>query len=259
MPTEQIRVLSESANRQIRALAKARSNDGRKELLDEIAVQLADPGLWIAGPRLSAELPVLDGAAGADGDATAAIGLHRALAGLSRVEASDSRLWNALSLTYYKDYVETRWPDRRGKFESWSSRRLLPVNVTAMRPLARHALTRLWWTARMLHDPYLTMPWSRETRDPYAYVKVAFEVEDLRAGVMERNYWGLGGFPLLIFETVRELGNDSRAVSREQYRDLFKRALVMTGYTRVDFLVSADSERVLKYLREKIGSEQDRV
>jgi hypothetical protein len=248
MPAEKIPVLTEAANRQVRALVTARARTDRKTLLAEVEEQLRDPRMWIAGPHPREELPKLDEVARYEGDGVAAVQLHRALANLSRVEASDSRLWNALSLTRYRDYVEGRWGDREVKLDTWTSRRLLPIDVNAMRPLARHTLTRLWWTAHILHDPYLIMPFSQETGDPYAYVELAFAHEDLRAGVMERSYWGLGGFPLLLFETVRRLEQDSKSLTRDQYRLFLRQAMVATGHTRVDYVIFTDPSRALSDL-----------
>ena len=111
MPQEAIRVLTEAANRQIRSLIKARDGVDRPELLAEIDQLLDAPGSWLNGPSPSGSLPQLDGAGGSSKDGDAAIALHRSLSGLTRVEASDSRLWNALGLTTYRNYIEQRWGD----------------------------------------------------------------------------------------------------------------------------------------------------
>lgn len=241
MPQVTIRVLTEAANRQIRSLIKARDGLGRGDLLAEIDHMIDAHGSWLDGPSASAALPHLDGTRKSSGDGEAAVELHRSLSGLTRVEASDSRLWNALSLTTYRNYVDERWGGGGASAEAWNLRRVLPVEVSGMRPLARQALSRLWWTAHVLHDPYMTMPLSRETGDPYAYVPVAFSVEDLRAGVMERGFWGLAGFPLLVFESIRRLEIEGARLSREQYRNFLRRVLMMTGHTRLDYLIANDA------------------
>lgn len=257
MPADQIPVLTEAANRQVRALVTARSSSDRNILLAEVAESLQNPAMWIAGPRPQHDLPDLNAETAREDDGKAAVRLHRALSSLSRVEASDSRLWNALSLTSYREYVEGRWRDRESTLDTWVSRRILPTEVKSMRPLTRHALTRLWWTAQILHDPYLIMPLSKETGDPYAYTELAFTHEDLRAGVMERNYWGLGGFPLLLLETVRRFDRDSNALNREQYRAFFRRALLATGHTRVDYVIAEDPGRALRELESIARSIKD--
>lgn len=240
MAHDSIRVLAEVANRQIRSLAVARAASDRGELLLEIDRVLEDSGAWLEGPQPVGALPDLDGGAKASGDGAAAVALHRSLSRLTRVEASDSRLWNALGLTIYREYVEERWENGNSSFEAWVQRRLLPVEVGSMRSLARHALSRLWWTAHVLHDPYLTMPLSREVGDPYAYVTRAFAVEDIRAGMMERNYWGINGFPLLLLETLRKLEAEGVEMKRDQYRAFLSRSLIMTGHTRVDYMIAAN-------------------
>lgn len=250
MPQEAIRVLTEAANRQIRSLIKARAGADRGELLTEIDQLLEVSGSWLNGPSPSAALPQLDGTGKSSGDGEAAIALHRSLSGLTRVEASDSRLWNALGLTTYRTYIEDRWGDGGASSDAWVSRRVLPVDVSGMRPLARQALSRLWWTAHVLHDPFTIMPLSRETGNPYAYVPLAFEVEDLRAGVMERGYWGLGGFPLLLFETIRKLEGEGLRLDREKYRTLLPRMLIITGHTRLDYLIANEPRRAASLMEE---------
>jgi len=250
MPQEAIRVLTEAANRQVRSLIKARDGVDRPELLAEIDQLLDATGSWLNGPSPSGALPQLDGAGESSKDGDAAIALHRSLSGLTRVEASDSRLWNALGLTTYRNYIEQRWGDGGASSEAWASRRVLPVDVSGMRPLARQSLSRLWWTAQVLHDPFLIMPLSKEAGDPYAYVPLAFSVEDLRAGVMERGYWGLGGFPLLLFETIRRLESEGLHLDRGRYRILLRRMLIITGHTRLDYLIANEPRRAANLMEE---------
>ena len=67
---------------------------------------------------------------------------------------------------------------------------------------------------------------------------------------MERGYWGLGGFPLILFETIRRLESEGLHLDRGRYRILLRRMLIITGHTRLDYLIANEPRRAANLMEE---------
>lgn len=213
----------------------------------------------ISGPEISGELPELD--PHAESDALSSIALHRCLRGLSRVEASDSRLWNALALETYSTYVDERFPRVDVQWGTWSGRRLLPTDPSK-RALLRHALSRLWWAVEMMRSP--------EDGDDgeLAYARVAslWKRQDLFSTIMGQEIGGIGPLAVLLVEVVEELSgirdagegsepSESTGVSSRRFERAFlRRALQESGVIRLEYVAALDRSAAKQAL-VRIGHE----
>ena len=143
---------------------------------------------WPAEPLPSGiELdPVVDaidglpaGAAGTELDKLLVEPLHRALAGMTRRQAADMRVWHWLAVRF-EDHVWRRWkggkplPDQLGpELGVAMSRRFL--GKSSLNGVSRNSFARLWWTAEELRDG-----------DDYGLARKALENQDMFQAIFER-------------------------------------------------------------------------
>jgi len=130
-------------------------------------------------------------------DAENAIRLYQYLGEMTRTQASDSRLWAALSHTTFWEYTQKRWPvpkeaqhDQRGGnpvtfiLQHWF------VEGGGKAALARHAISRLWWAAHLTKAP-----WEKdrdlaifEQADKWRFTRLMLRYQQIYVDVMERDF-----------------------------------------------------------------------
>ena len=148
-------------------------------------------------------------------------------------EASRDDVWAFLTLVLLPDIATWRFSDQQ------SSRILGGV---------RNTFQRLWWRARVLHDP--------ESKEPYALLELQ---EDALVGLMERP--ALSSNPkvaLAIAKAVARLANTLPPSRREDaWRDLYKRVrqrLVLVNLDMVAETSALDLELQVEALRAATAS-----
>jgi hypothetical protein len=130
-----------------------------------------------------------------------AVKLHKYLPGLSRVQASDKRLWTYLTHVEFFNYCSERWgyaaewheikDDKDEKIEAVKNYRQHWFIGTAARALERNAIARLWWGAHQTFAPWQTLSGNgvEEVSDPYIYTKELFRSQDTFVQIMGRSFF----------------------------------------------------------------------
>lgn len=104
-------------------------------------------------------------------DADNAIMVHKALKGkINAVQATDRRLWIALTHTVFSSYMYSRWPVKNELNEKNLNGTVTDRYFMA-RGLFRNGISRLYWI------PELTI--CEELEDPYEYTKYLISKQDL--------------------------------------------------------------------------------
>lgn len=131
-------------------------------------------------------------------DTENAIKIHEYLPSLSRVQASDKRLWAYLTHVDFFDYCKKRWEfgadfdelDTPEKKESAASHyRNHWFTASSARSLRRNALARLWWPAHLTYAPWERYPGQGipHHNDKYIYTKVLLSSQDTTLQILERS------------------------------------------------------------------------
>ena len=112
-----------------------------------------------------------------------AIRIHKALPGLTPLQARDPRLWTRLTHVELWGYMRRRWPVEKyladpGKAERNIRDRYF-VAKNESRALLRNGAARLWWSSRLSYDP------GRD--NPYELTSVLFTYLDITQQILERN------------------------------------------------------------------------
>ena len=114
-----------------------------------------------------------------------AIRLHRALPGLTPVQAQDPRLWTRLTHLELWKYMRARWPVERysEKDKKIVVGRVLEqyfVPQRQSRALIRNGAARLWWAAKLTFDP--------KRKNPYELTSVLLHSLDIAKNLLERSF-----------------------------------------------------------------------
>ncbi|MFS0667988.1 DUF6339 family protein [Peribacillus frigoritolerans] len=175
-----------------------------------------------------------------------AVALHSSLS-LTRIQATDERLWGYLSLVYYWDYTSKRWSvgfdsaSESSQRTTILSRYVLKLDSKSDRPFLRNALSRLWWVAEMTVD---------ETRkDKYELTKIILSNTDIYQQVMERSFSRNEEVIRGILELFSELGEEVY-LNKRFYRIILKEVNAIGGVVLLDFLTKDDLK---KYVRQNLS------
>ncbi len=167
-----------------------------------------------------------------------------AMAGLTRHQASDERLWTYLCHTDCKDYVAARWPPS-------TKRNSDPVNRVRQHFFARGArsllrsngVSRLWWAGRVARDV------AELGADEQRFLQMLHYRQDVRTSLLERPSTTRNPRVLkAIYDVMADHWTDDGKplFQRSRFRDWMKR-LDLTGGTR---LLDALSDRDLQAVTE---------
>lgn len=140
--------------------------------------------------ELKAPLEFLEPAEGDLKDIENAIRVHKAFPQLTPLQARDPRLWTRLAHVEAWAYMRKRWPMEKHKDQGVAERYIEAhyfVKQVQSRALLRNGIARLWWTAKVSHDP---------ARDnPYELVAVLLSTLDITQQMLERS---LGRAPVVL-------------------------------------------------------------
>lgn len=180
-------------------------------------------------------------------DAQNAILLHRLLPDLTRLQATDERLWSRLTHCEFWGYMRSRWPVEKFDDDE-KARRFVKaryfVEQAQGRSLLRNGLARLWWSAHLTYDNH---------RDnPYELTEVLLSRLDIAATVLERS---LGRSPVILTgfldflrqheERLLSGGNRNRA----EIRSLAK---ALNLYGGINVLDTHDESSILSFLSRQL-------
>ncbi|MGY3380881.1 hypothetical protein ACVWYS_002838 [Arthrobacter sp. TE12231] len=210
--------------------------------------------------------PQLDGRR--EDDFRDAVRLHQYLR-LTRLQASDPRLWTYLTHVTFRQYVQSRWPsglaqiafgitsEERAKFARQVERRWFTDG--SPRTLGRNALSRLWWATELTVSPW-NDPSGRfeglRRDDPYHFTKLMFSNQRLLQELLDRK---IGWSREVLMTMLQALDDEGVFDSRGKNitRTFFKETNFMMGYRRLSALPVADAVGVFRALAESLQPEDD--
>jgi hypothetical protein len=173
-----------------------------------------------------------------------AIRVHKLLPQLTALQARDPRLWTRLAHVDCWPYMRKRWPlERFGTNAEKGSRFITSRYFIAQddsRALLRNGIARLWWTARMSHDP--------SRNNPYELTSVLLYTLDITQQILERNMGRspviLTGFLEFLLQNKGQLltGGDR---NRDRIRKLAKGLNLYGGVCILDSLSQMDILKIL--------------
>ena len=141
--------------------------------------------------ELKAPLELLEPTNGDLKDIENAIRVHKALPQLTPLQARDPRLWTRLTHVECWPYMRKRWAVEKHLQDEGKAARFVEsrffVTQAQSRALLRNGIARLWWTAKVSHDP------ARE--NPYELVAVLLSTLDITQQILER---GIGRAPAVL-------------------------------------------------------------
>jgi hypothetical protein len=188
--------------------------------------------------ELRSELDLALPAEGKTKDLENAIRVHKALSGLTPVEACDRRLWTRLSHIELWNYMRNRWPVERHTADSAKAARFIEsryfVPQRQSRALLRNGIARLWWAAHLSYDD--------EGTNPYSLTAVLLSSLDITQQLLERNF---GRAPAVARGFLRFLHQHEELLrggdeSRRRIRQLAKYLNLRGGVSILDCLSVSD-------------------
>ena len=205
---------------------------GRRTTAGELSLIRADL-VQIAGQAGMPE--VANASMRASFDVAVARYLHERL-DLSPGEASQRPVWSYFALVLAPDVCAWRFPPNgeRGYFDE----RFRCVDVS------RHALSRLWLRAYLLHDA--------EAVDPYELIGVLGEADMDQIISRRRDVASSRGLVQAIVRAYRDRLDETGALgAREVFRDSLKRLLRLAAFLDFDAMDSAELLRLVRTQREE--------
>jgi hypothetical protein len=141
--------------------------------------------------ELKTPLELLEPTDGDLKDTENAIRVHGALPHLTPLQARDPRLWTRLTHVEGWSYMRKRWAVEKHMKDEGRATRFIEaryfVTQAQSRALLRNGIARLWWTAKVSHDP---------ARDnPYELTAVLLSTLDITQQILER---GIGRAPAVL-------------------------------------------------------------
>lgn len=163
------------------------------------------------------------------------------LGALDPSNAADPRLWTYLALSTYREYMSHRWPVV-GK-RNW--RRRLKDRWVMQSPsrqnLVRNGIARLWWVTSLTFDGGLKGKLAADTRDQFAYARVAFALEDVVVGLFERELGSLDSVARAVLQEVHD-----NELSGNDVKDLMKELTLVYGYRDIEILNEREVRELIK-------------
>lgn len=143
---------------------------------------------------------------------------------LSESTATDERLWTALCLGEFYDYVRYRWKiQNEGNVKEHYF-----LKYESRQSLMRNAISRLWWIGRLTYDK------SRE--DPFELTSVVCESSDFITGFLERNISDSLHILRPAIESVIECRNAGIKTDMHIVRDMLKYLNLLGGIYILDIM-----------------------
>jgi len=155
---------------------------------------------------------------------------------LDMIYATDTRVWNYLSLFRLHSYTKNRWG------ESKDSKRLF-INTLSNEKVTRHPIMRLYWTAKLCYDPL--------RNDSLELLPVLWKTNDFMTQVTERQQANMREQTQWFLDFCKDpknskILNEKSSDGYKKYRTLLKLYLaqdqiyVMANTNKIDFLKIID-------------------
>lgn len=152
--------------------------------------------------------------------------LHSHMKGLSRSEATDERIWVALGLKHFYDYVISRCDKVN---ESTIKNRFFFGESSKRRSIVRNSLSKLWWIAELTYV--------ETAENPYELTEFVCKDSDRVATLLERNisnnFSTLHPLIRALKDTEEHIG---KKLSRELIREVAKYVNMLGGIYILDCL-----------------------
>ncbi len=144
--------------------------------------------------------------------------------GLSDSQASDERIWVALSLGEQIDYMRYRW--KCNNSDEMLNRYFF--NYSIQRSLFRNGLSRLWWIGRVTYD--------EKKEDPYALTKFLCKDQDFIETICGRNVFNNFTILKATISALYDAEQDGISISRELVRSVGKNVNLLAGTYIIDVM-----------------------
>ncbi|MFC4640052.1 DUF6339 family protein [Deinococcus hohokamensis] len=182
-------------------------------------------------------------------DGVCAERLHRYLP-LTRLQASDERLWAWLSHARFPEYVAARWKPADPNEPEKLQRHLETRWFHGRAPRARNALGRLWWGAELTSNPQLHNPRffaQLPPADPYLYTRMLFLRQDYQFNLMENAIGRSREIAVTILHFAGECEGQGRSLSGGDFLNgIIREANLNSAVRRLELL---DFPTVLEMVR----------
>jgi len=182
-------------------------------------------------------------------DAMNAIALHRSLSNLTRLQASDPRIWTRLAHDSFWDYMRARWPAERYSERDKTTRYVLEryfVQRSESRALLRNGIARLWWGAHLSMD--------KRRENAYELTNVLYSRLDIAQTLLERAIGRTRNILITFLDFIRAndkvlAGDQGRTLIRQlaMYLNLMGGVVILDGLTEKDVrdVLERELERML--------------
>lgn len=145
--------------------------------------------------------------------------------------ASDPRLWACLAHTQFCEYVVNRWSI--GAEDSCNKIKQRFFLGGSARSLHRHAIAKLWWSARITVAPWemedKLLPLKRDDR--FYYTRVLMQDESLASDIVERPQ--LSSSPILLISILEFFDRHPELRRRDFYRVFLREVILTLGYRKI--------------------------
>lgn len=172
---------------------------------------------------------------------------------LSDSKASDERIWSALALGPFYNYVQYRWLSRKDadKISDGTIKEKFFKSGGGRRSLLRNAISRLWWIGRLTYD--------EKRKDPWELTEFICRHSDYIFHILERN---TSNNPQIVREFVSALKDGEQMglkVNTDMVGELSKYLQILGGVSVLDLLPEGViREKILKKLIELNKNKNDK-
>ncbi len=169
--------------------------------------------------------------------------IYTALKHLSPAQASDERLWAAMTHSFFWKYMRARWPiekhltkdDRLKSKEGLASRYF----IKGSKGLVRNGIARLWWYGNVSYD--------EEREDKFELTAVMLKYQDVAQNILERNFSRNHTVIKAVLEVLRDLeAKETPFYKRENFRLLMEYINSIGGVTVLDALALSDVKQMVE-------------
>lgn len=131
---------------------------------------------------------------------------------LTDVQASDERIWAALCLGRYWNYVLYRWNLKNTDSLLKNIKQHFFFSYSTRRSLTRNALSRLWWISRLTYD--------KNSQDPYELTKFVCSNQRYIVDILERNTSNNISILRPSIRAVLDASREGIVINTEQMRNI---------------------------------------
>lgn len=150
---------------------------------------------------------------------------------IDNTAASDPRLWSYLAHTQFCNYAINRWDI--GSVDDVNKIKQRFFLGGGARGLHRHAIAKLWWSAKITVAPWETdanlIPLKKD--DKFYYTRVLMQDESLASDIVERPQ--LSASPILLISILEFFDRHPELRYREFYREFLREVILTLGYRKI--------------------------